>query len=166
MQQIEDHLKSVWETPNPGTLEQYPPNQPPKVDIVISVDQVNDAIMSTKKDTSPGFDRILARTIRDLGVGNIIRTIIDIMLATGCVPAGLSEGKTVLIYKEGDQSLTRNWRPITMYSVVRRIIEKVLDRVLREQLALNHNQRGFIRGMPGCKINADLIGACLVRQER
>ena len=53
-----------------------------------------------------------------------------------------------------------------MYSVVRRIIEKVLDRVLREQLALNHNQRGFIRGMPGCKINADLIGACLSSAKR
>src|SRR5699024_1973284 len=93
MQQLEDHFDSVLSAPNNHVLDNYPPRLP-REDVSISVEQVNEAIMSTKKDTSPGFDRILARTIRDLGVGNIIKTIIDIMLATGNVPTKLSDGKT------------------------------------------------------------------------
>src|SRR5699024_10155506 len=59
------------------------------------------------------------------------------------------------------QSDIGNWRPITIYSVIRRIIERVLDSHLRKQLDLNTNQRGFVSGLPGAHVNSRLVNACL-----
>lgn len=57
--------------------------------------------------------------------------------------------------------MTANWRPITIYSILRRIIERVLDKKLRSQIDLNINQRGFVNGISGCHVNTKLIDACL-----
>src|SRR5215469_10917004 len=67
----------------------------------------------------------------------------------------------ILINKGGDANDISNWRPITIYSILRRVIEKALDNLLRDQVDINMNQRGFVAGIPGCHINARLINACL-----
>ena len=54
-----------------------------------------------------------------------------------------------------------SWRPITIFSVIRRVIERVLDKELRQQIELNHNQRGFTSNLAGCHINSRLIDGCL-----
>ena len=158
--ELENHFKSVLESPNAHILDHYLTCDA-REDVTVSIEEVDKAIKSVNLDTSPGYDRILIRTIRDLKIGIIIKTIIEIMLITGTVPSKLSEGKTILIDKGGDPNSIADWRPITIYSVVRRIIERVLDGQLRAQLNLNTNQRGFVTGVPGCHVNAALINACL-----
>src|SRR5699024_4631729 len=49
---------------------------------------------------------------------------------------------------------------ITIYSVLRRSIERALDKHLRRQVELNPNQRGFVN-IPGCHVNSTLVQACL-----
>lgn len=160
MADLEEYFRQTLEKPNDNTLDYYQPGEP-RENISITIEQVDRAIKSVNLDTSPGPDRILIRTIRDLKVSNIIKVITEIMLSTNTVPTGLSEGKTVLIHKGGDPTRIGNWRPITIYSVVRRIIERVLDGELRSQLNLNINQRGFITRTPGCHINSALVNTCL-----
>lgn len=118
------------------------------------------AIQSISIDTSPGDDGVLIKVIRDLNDGYIVKLIMYIMLRTGKTPSKLSEDKTILIFKDGDELNCGNYRPIAIYSIVRRIIEKVLDRKLREQISIKCNQRGFIN-LPGCHMNSKLINACL-----
>lgn len=77
------------------------------------------------------------------------------------MPTSFREGRTILADKDGDESELDNWRPITIFSIVRRVIEKALDSILRGQVEINCNQRGFIIGIPGCHVNAKLINACL-----
>jgi len=162
---IESYYKSLFEVPNELTLEHYPISEQ-QANIVVTTEEINKAIKSIKIDTSAGYDRVLARTIRDLKIGPTIKKLIDIMLATGTVPNVLSEWKTILIPKGGDSKILTNWRPITIYSVLRHTIEKVLDRHLRSQVVLNHNQRGFTSNLPGCHINTRLVNACLLKAKR
>ena len=72
----------------------------------------------------------------------------------------LRRARTILIYKYGDPDIVKNWRPITINSVLCRIIERVLDIKLRSYLDLNINQRGFMSG-PGVFLNFSIVDGCL-----
>ena len=159
MEQLEVHYRSVFGTVNSRTLEHYVSHQA-QSNIELSVKDIELATKTMKLDTSPGYDRVLARTIRHLPVNDVIKKITDIMLANGCVPSGMCLGRTALIHKGGEQDDVSNWRPVTIYSILRRIIERALDKKLRDQIELNPNQRGFVN-VPGCHVNATLVQACL-----
>ena len=53
-----------------------------------------------------------------------------------------------------------NWRPITICSVVRRVIDRILDRRLRELVTFHDNQRGFTNS-PGTLINTSILESVL-----
>lgn len=88
------------------------------------------------------------------------------MLRSSYVPTCFRFGRVILADKGDDPSEIGNWRPITIFSVVRRVIEKALDSVLRSQVEINRNQRGFVIGVPGCHVNSRLINACLKKAKR
>ena len=161
---LEQHYKAILSAPNDRILDYYPTSQINE-NIIVTVQEVKSAIMAIRLDTAAGYDRVLARTIRELNMAETIKAIIDIMLNTGTVPSAFKRGKTILIYKDGDPNDPRNWRPITIFSILRRITEKVLDRHLRDQVNLNSNQRGFVRGLQGCHVNAALINAVLSKSK-
>jgi len=84
------------------------------------------------------------------------------MLKWNYVPLKLRTGRTILIYKrKGHESDIGNWRPITIFSVFRRIIERSLDQELRSHIQLTCNQRGFVTGIPGTHINASIVNGVL-----
>ena len=165
MDALEEHFRSVLSSPNDHILPSYPSREPSD-DIEVTLADVKTAVRAVHMDTSPAHDRVLARTIKTLPVANSIKRIIDIILVTGQIPNKLQEGKTILIPKAGDKSSISSWRPVTMYSIVRRVVERVLDKKLREQVELNPNQRGFVAGLPGCQINSRLVNACLQHAKR
>lgn len=153
MDDLKKHFESTFGTPNDSVLPNYPSYEA-KEDIEVTQEEMNSAIRSISLGTAPGSDRVPSKTVRDLKVAAIIREIVEIMLATGLVPSKLREGKTILIHKGGAVDDPANYRPITINSVVRRIIERVLDKHLRHQVELNCNQRGFVN-LPGCDVNAN-----------
>ena len=161
--ELYEHFRSVFEAPNDNTLAEYSMPSSPHEDISISVDEIKQTIAKMKVDSSPGKDRVLMKTVKVLNIASVLQRIVSIMLATGAVPPGLRTARTVLIDKGGDPSSVSNWRPISMFSVLRRIIERVLDKRLRQQVDLCSSQRGFVSGMPGCQVNTRLVNACLTQ---
>src|SRR5699024_1552937 len=123
MDELVDHFNSVFEQSNECTLAPYDPAQVVHADDFYPIDDVRAAISKIKIDTSAGSDRVLMKTVKDLNIAGILHRITSIMLTTSYVPSGLSEGRTVLISKGGDPCDPKNWRPICIYSVLRRIIE-------------------------------------------
>lgn len=158
--ELRSHFEKSFSEPNGRTLPTYP-QYPTNEDIEITLDQVNEAIKSISPDTSPGPDGVLLRTVRDLKIAACIKSIVEIMLITGWTPTVFAEGRMILIHKGGDLERPENFRPITIYPILRRIIERILDRLLRAQVSISCNQRGFVRGTPGCHVNAKLIDGCL-----
>ena len=82
------------------------------------------------------------------------------------VPDGFRNVRMILIDKGGNVKSVSNWRPLTIFSVIRRVIEKALDSIIRSQVKINCNQRGFVTGIPGCHINARLVNACLLNAKK
>ncbi|KAK9506882.1 hypothetical protein O3M35_008733 [Rhynocoris fuscipes] len=159
---IENHFKNIFQKVNECTRGSYESTMIREDVLTIDIKSVQDAIRSTSMDSSPGPDGVLIRTIKTLGVAAIIKYIIEIMLRTSYLPEIFSTGRTVLVYKgKGDRKDIASWRPITIYPMLRRIIEKVLDSELRNQITFHSCQRGFVKGLPGTHVNARIIDAIL-----
>ncbi len=141
----------------------YYPSNKANEDIRLCEDDRKHQIKKTKLYTSAGPDRILPRTLRQLNVAKTISSIGNIMLRSSYVPMGFRKGRMILSDKEGEVNEISNWRPISIYSILRRIIERALD---SSQTRINCNQRGFVIGIPGCHVNARLIIACLLQAKK
>src|SRR6202012_1987984 len=113
-----------------------------------------------------GPDRVLVTTLRHLNVAKSISSTANAMLRSYYVPDGFGNGRMILIDKGGNVTSVSNWRPLTIFSVIRRVIEKALDSIIRSQVKINCNQRGFVTGIPGCHINARLVNACLLNAKK
>lgn len=129
-------------------------------------DDVKSAIKSIKIDTSPGPDRIIMRCIKNNSkIISIISKIGSFMLQSGFVPKCYKIARTVLFYKKGEISNLDNWRPISICSIIRRIIEKIIDKQVRKYIIINENQRGFMH-MPGCHINNLIVENILKKSKK
>jgi hypothetical protein len=125
-----------------------------------SLEEITTAIKLIKSDTAPGADHILMKMMKDLEVGPALKSIANIMLRRNYLPIALRRGRTILLHKGGDTSTMRNWRSITIFSIIRRIIEKCLDARIRTATSLSPHQRGFT-SIPGCHVNSSIINASL-----
>lgn len=69
---------------------------------------------------------------------------------TGTVPAATKEANITPIYKGGERSLAKNYRPVALTSHIIKVFEKILrDRIysfLKTQQLINPNQHGFRKG--------------------
>lgn len=150
---------------NDKVLDSYPKTERHQ-NVTVSEEEIRKQIKKMPMDTSAGLDRILVKTLRQLNVAKPISSIANTMLHSTYVPNGFRKGMMIFIDKEGDVHSVSNWRPITIFSVIRRIIEKALDSLLRAQVKINCSQRGFVSGIAGCHINARLVNACLMKAKK
>lgn len=157
-----------WGEPNMKVIAQKAlPNDVQEVidagyDEVISTEQIKDAIKKTSSDSAPGPDYIIPRTLKihSNEISPILAKIATLMVKWSYVPGCFKEARTVLGYKGKDRKDPKNWRPFTINSVLRRIIEKVLDRQLRSYLEVSPTQTGFTN-QPGTFINTTILQAAL-----
>ena len=126
----------------------------------ISIDEVLKAMAAIKIDTAPGPDRILMRALKNTTVAAILSLVYTRISETGFVPSSLKLARTILIYKDGDVNDPNNYRPISICSVLRRVLERILDSRLRRYVTFNPNQRGF-SATPGAHTNVALLDGIL-----
>lgn len=166
MDSVEQHYATIFGQPNDQTRDHYP-SQNPAEDIIITPEEIAEATHGINSDNSPGWDKVLIITVKRLNISRVISAIANIMLITGSVPPTFTQGRMILIPKKGgDPHVISNWRPINIYSIIRRIIERALNFILTSQVELDMNQRGFRKDLPGCQINARLVNACLLQAKR
>ena len=125
-------------------------------DPTISKEDIAIAAHKIAVDTAPGPDHVLVRVIRNEIVYEILAIIATRMLSSGIVPRCFKTARTVLIHKAADVNILSNWRPITICSVLRRVIERVLDKHLRTFVSFNEHQRGFTNNS-GTLINTSIL---------
>ncbi|KAJ4450242.1 hypothetical protein ANN_01661 [Periplaneta americana] len=154
-----EHVFSTTDNSSPLSDEDEDSIQFPE-DIVITESDIHKALFGIKVDTSPGPDRITVRVLRHLKATKFLTLLANTMLHFNHVPKFMKLARTILIHKGDDVNDIKHWRPITIHSVIRRVIERALDIKLRSYIVLNAHQRGFIN-IPGTHINASLINGCL-----
>ena len=98
---------------------------------------------------SPGDDEISGKLLKSCPIlfSNLISHIANMVMITGKYPHKLKLGKIIPIYKKNNKMDPTNYRPISLLSVINKIIEKVLYKRLYEYFEkkeiIYHFQFGF-----------------------
>ena len=115
----------------------------------VSREELKKVITQIKKEKAPGPFGIHGEHIIYGGVllQEFIRDWLNNLLKTGVVPEFLKEGRVSLLYKRGDCLDPANYRPITISSVMMKVLTRLLnirlEEVVEENNFLSEKQFGF-----------------------
>lgn len=118
--------------------------------------------LSSTKSNSAGPDGLRVKHLKHVDVSKL-GLLFNIMLLWGHIPTILKESKTILIPKAGDTTNVDNWRPLTISSILLRLINKILGKRFAS-LPIHQLQRGF-RSIDGVLLN-NLTLDLLIRERR
>jgi hypothetical protein len=123
--------------------------------------KIDECLRSRGNMSSPGLDELtnpILKMEREI-TAEALSELFKIFIAAGKVPTDWKHAKTVLIFKGGDPNLIENWRPITITSVIYRVLFCRVSRALSQIYEVNGNkvcddaQKGFVNGRAGCQEN-------------
>ncbi len=113
--------------------------------------EVLDRLVHLNASKSPGPDEFLPRVMQEVSaqVAPHLTAIFNNSLAIGEVPSDWKEANVTPIFKKGDRKLPGNYRPISLTSVVGKVLEgiiadKIVDHLESNKL-LYDSQHGFRR---------------------
>lgn len=116
----------------------------------IEIEEVIEAIKLIKKGKSAGHDKITPEMAKSLGKNGIevLTTIYNKCWEEGKVPEDWKIGIILPIFKKGDSRDCKNYRGITLLSIISKIYEQILEKRLRKIIEgqLAEQQSGFRKG--------------------
>lgn len=116
----------------------------------ISKEEIKREILAMSNDKSSGIDGLpveFYKVFIDWICEDLHRVYME-DLAKGSLGHDTNQGLIKLLPKEGDKTLVKNWRPITLLNVSYKVLAKVLAMRLTNILPkfINSTQTGFIKG--------------------
>lgn len=97
-----------------------------------------------KKNTAAGTDNIRKSHLGREGAVRVLAKIFNTILLKEHYPSTWKRNRTTLIPKQGkDASDVKNWRPITIGSILSRIFSGIVDRRIRQHIDFAPRQKGF-----------------------
>jgi hypothetical protein len=103
---------------------------------------INKQLSSLKPDKSTGLDDIPPRFLRD-GAEFLVEPvchIVNISILTETVPSGFKQARVKPLFKKGSRLDPGNYRPVSILSVLSKILERAVNGQLNEYL----NSRGLL----------------------
>ena len=100
--------------------------------------------------------------------GEKLASMFNGFLLRGSIPASLKLSRTTLLPKSKDptdRESVANWRPITIGSMVLRLLSSILHKRLAEACPTHVRQKGFVKS-PGCSENLCLVEGALKLSKR
>ena len=100
-----------------------------------------------KINKSPGYDNIHSRILYELQVkmSGPLTNLFNLIL-----PSDWKLNRATVLFKKGSESLINNYRPVSLTSIVRKILESIIVDKLMDTLTSNNlisnKQYGFIKG--------------------
>lgn len=149
----ETYYKAIWSKPSKddAPFESKTTANTEQLFAPITKEEIDNAIRNTNKDSAPGPD--LVNWFETKGIVSELTTMFNIWLGIQRIPNQLKENKTILIPKSNtDQSNIKNWRPITISSMILRTYNKILGYRMNRVFKTNDKQVGF-KPINGCGIN-------------
>ena len=112
-----------------------------------SSSEVYDVLKSLKKHKSAGNDDIPASLLLFCarGISSSLASLFNRSFAEGSLPLEWKQALVVPVFKRGDKSLPTNYRPISLLSIVSKVIERLVYNKLYSFLSpsLSTRQSGF-----------------------
>lgn len=117
----------------------------------VTAKQVTVAIRDMKGGKSPGHDGLSVEHLRFAGVHlpRVLAMFFNLCIGHTYLPQELMKTIVVPIPKDktGDAADQNNYRPISLETVVAKVLDRLLDRQLAQYIQLNEAQFGFRPGL-------------------
>lgn len=158
-----EYFESVYsplETDEPANIPRDTFVEDSITTVEITVELVQKAILEIKTDASPGPDHIHAIFLKECReqLAEPLCGIMTESLKSGKLPSQWKKAIVVPIYKKGSKLDVRNYRPISLTSILCKIMEKLIARELTEFFnshdIIPKQQHGF---MPGRSTTSNLL---------
>lgn len=158
MEDAYNHFKKIWE--REGTDEEaVEEGDSVGEDILlapITTDEIELAITNTKTNTAIGPDRVTLSDVKSLAK-NELWFAFNVWLGLRQIPSKLKSNRTALLPKTNDQlDNIKNWRPITIASILIRLYNKILARRMQLVFSTSDKQTGF-KALNGVGMNTMLL---------
>lgn len=124
----------------------------------VTCEEVND-VLKRSSESSPGPDKLCLRHLRSLDPKEFACAF-NLWLLHGYVPHDVLNAETILVFKNGDNTVPGNYRPITIASLMIRMLHRILAHRLEVEVPSNPRQKAFKR-VDGCADNIYLLDTIL-----
>jgi len=121
--------------------------------VVVKKGDVLEILKNMRTDKSPGPDGIYPRLLREARheIAAPLAMIFASSLSTGVIPDDWRVANVVPLFKKGNRDNPGNYRPVSLTSVVGKLLERILrDRIyeyLEKHNLIRDSQQGFMRGI-------------------
>ena len=132
---------------DPDHLSNEPPLEGPP--IPITIDMVKKAISKMKSGKAAGPSGIVVEMIKAAGDtgATMIRDLATAIIRDGKVPTYWEESFIVCLYKGKGDALDRgNYRGLKLTEQAMKILERIVDGLIRQVLSIDDSQFGFVPG--------------------
>lgn len=115
----------------------------------VSTEEVVNFINELKEGTSPGYDNLPAKLLKQIAplLANPLQYIFNLSLKTGVFPSAFKKSIVIPLFKKGDTKLVTNYRPISLTPCISKVLEKIvkkrLCKFMDKHKILSENQFGF-----------------------
>jgi hypothetical protein len=149
---LNSFFSSVQTRENTEVIPNLKPKKPTQEigQLVVTEDRVQKELMKLNPNKSPGPDRLHPRLLKEaaLQLTRPITAIYNKSLEEGIVPTQWTEGEITPIFKKGDKSKPSNYRPVSLTSVLCKVLEQIIRDHLMSHMAVHITecQHGFLTG--------------------
>lgn len=122
------------------------------LDVAISREEVLELLKKVRTDKSPGLDGIHPRILKECAeqLDGPLTILFRNTLQEVHIPQDWREASVTPIYKKGSKSQASNYRPISLTSIICKLMEKLIRNALLRHLIdnelLSSYQHGFVQG--------------------
>lgn len=150
---IKEHFEGIFSSESPRDDTPVRDFAPSPCDIYspISSPEIADSIKKMGKTTG-GPDGIDSTRLSRIPIVTL-ELLANLVLFSQYIPKPLRRSRTILIPKSNENlELAGNWRPITITSILIRLVNRIIAQRLSNSITLDECQRGFTR-LDGCFAN-------------
>ncbi|CAB4032685.1 Hypothetical predicted protein, partial [Paramuricea clavata] len=119
-------------------------------EIILTVEEVQAVLETLDVTKATGPDNVPARLLKETApvISTSLCTLFNKSLSQGALPEDWKIANIIPVYKKGEKEYAENYRPISLLSIVSKVLERCVFYNIREQLyqVIKTSQHGFTRG--------------------
>ena len=142
---------SVFTQENTSTIPSIPKRVNTSIGLLLaSEENVKERLCKVKKHSAPGPDKFTPRVLSELSdvISLPLTLIFNKSLLSGEIPLDWRIAHVTPIYKKGNRAVAENYRPISLTSIICKILERMICEIIMTHLLehnlLNSSQHGFM----------------------
>ena len=110
----------------------------------------NNKYIKMASGKAAGPSGIVAEMLKPVGEAGAVevRDLIEDIISEGCIPTDWQESFIVNLYKGKGDALNRgNYRGLKLIEQVMKVLERVVEGIIRQRVEIDEMQRGFMSGI-------------------